>query len=169
MASVVIENFNGTTPRRVDGSRWPYILVLDDTAIMADHNADLVATLDGNYLTIPERDAQTALLARGAVALNLAAIRQAELLGEHLATHGEGAVTEDELQFIIAPRTEPLAIVGPWAHPVTLVGIATDYAPYTDRPAPLGNVVLIDPYTDVTLLWSLDEAGVVVYRVHQDA
>lgn len=166
MASVVVESFTGKTPLRKDGTRWPFILTMGDTAILADHNADLVNALDGNYLTIPEGDAKTALLARGALALSLAALRQAALLGEHLAG---STVTEDDLQVIMAPRSEPLQLIGPWAHPVQLIGIATDYTPYTARPAPLGNIVLIDPYTDVTLLRSLDLAGVVVYRVHQGA
>lgn len=169
MASLTIKNFDGATPLREDGSRWPFILTMGDTAIVADHNADLIGALDGSYLTIPERDVVASLLARSTLALSLAAHRQAELLGLHLATHGEGTVTEDELNVILAPRNEALVLAGPWTHPVQLVGIATDYDPYSDRLAPTGNIVLVDPYTDVTLLRSLDAAGVLVYRVHQDA
>lgn len=169
MASLMLENFTGTTPKRVDGSRWPFILTMGDTAIVADHNSDLINALDGSYLTIPESDVGASLLARGALARTLAAHRQAQLLDQHLAVHVESTVTEDELQVILAPRSEPLQLAVPWTHPVTLVGIATDYRPYTDRVAPLGNIVLIDPYTDVTLLQSLDAAGVLVYRVHQSA
>jgi hypothetical protein len=169
MASVVIEGFNGTTPLREDGTRWPFILVLGDMAIVADHNADLINALDANYMKAPQKDAHSALLARGALALSLAAIRQAQLLDQHFAAYGEGTVTEDELDVILAPRSEPLTMGGAWGHPVQLIGIATDFAPYTALPAPIGNIVLIDPYTDTTLLRSLDDAGVLVYRVHQDA
>jgi hypothetical protein len=30
--------------------------------------------------------------------------------------------------------------------------IAVDYAPYSERPKPQGNVVLVDPYTETTFL-----------------
>lgn len=169
MASVVIENFNGTTPRRADGTRWSF-LIAGGIAVVANHNSDLINALDGNYLTIPEYDAQTALLARGTLALNFAAIRQAELFAEHFfAAHGEGTVTEDDLTIIMAPRSETLQLPGPWVHPVTMIGVATDYTPYNARPVPLSNIVLIDPYGDVTLLRTPDEAGVLEYLAQGDA
>jgi hypothetical protein len=169
MASVVIENFDGSTPLREDGSRWPFVLFAGDSAVVADHNADLVNALDGNYLSIPEEDAETALLARGALATNFAALRQADLLGEYQESDGAVEVTEDDLQVITARRSLALKVDGTWEHPVKLVGIATDYAPYTGLPAPKGNIVLIDPYTDVTLLRTLDEAGIIKYAVHDGA
>lgn len=64
--------------------------------MLADHNADLVNTLDGNYLAIPEADAQTALLARGALATNYAAMRQAGILAEYQESDIAVEVTEDE-------------------------------------------------------------------------
>lgn len=167
MASVVIEKFDGTTPLREDGSRWPFILTAGDMAIMADHNSDLVNALDGNYQSIPEEDVEAALIARGAVATNFAAFRQAELLNDYQESDGAVEVTEDDLQVIFGNRSTALKIEGTWDHPVKLVGVATDYAPYTGLPAPKGNIVLIDPYTDTTLLRTLAEAGSVGYHVHE--
>lgn len=76
-------------------------------------------------------------------------------------------MTEDDLQVILASRSLALKVDGAWDHPVKLVGVATDYAPYTGLAAPKGNIVLIDPYTDTTLLRTLHEAGVIQYAVHE--
>lgn len=53
-----------------------------------------------------------------------------------------------------------------WQHVVPLVLIATDYLPFTGREAPTGNVLWLDPSTEVTYLRSLARLGILEFRVH---
>lgn len=52
-----------------------------------------------------------------------------------------------------------------WQHPVHLFLVSTDYAPYTQVPAPAGNVAWIDPGDERKFLGSLSDAGVITFYV----
>jgi hypothetical protein len=46
-----------------------------------------------------------------------------------------------------------------------LVLVATDYEPFTDRPMPTGNLVWVDPSTELTYLQSLNNIGIITLMV----
>ncbi|MDA8342412.1 MAG: hypothetical protein M0007_09350, partial [Actinomycetota bacterium] len=48
-----------------------------------------------------------------------------------------------------------------WTCPIPLVLFVTDYAPYSARPTPSGNIIWIDPTTELTFMDSLNALGVV--------
>lgn len=52
-----------------------------------------------------------------------------------------------------------------WQHSTPLVLFVTDYAPYTDRALPEGNIIWVDPSTELTYMQSLDTMGVVDFYV----
>ncbi len=62
--------------------------------------------------------------------------------------------------------TGPGRVNRDWQHVVPLVLIATDYLPFTGREAPTGNVLWLDPSTEVTYLRSLARLGILEFRVH---
>ena len=67
-------------------------------------------------------------------------------------------IGEDALTALFTGRDEA-AEVAQWRHEVPLLHVASHYEPYSERPRPEGNVHLIDPYTELTLLLSLHAAG----------
>jgi len=52
-----------------------------------------------------------------------------------------------------------------WEHDVPLILFVTDYEPYTSRPQPSGQVMWVDPSTELTYLESLDTLGIVDFTV----
>ena len=51
--------------------------------------------------------------------------------------------------------------VDEWEFDLRLVLLASDYAPHTDLEPPTGNILFIDDSSDLSLLASLNRAGVV--------
>jgi hypothetical protein len=52
-----------------------------------------------------------------------------------------------------------------WTCPIPLVLFVTDYAPYANRTAPTGNIIWIDPSTELTFMQALNALGVVDFMV----
>jgi hypothetical protein len=50
---------------------------------------------------------------------------------------------------------------------VPLVLMTSDYVPFTERPAPTGNIFWLDPTTELTYLRSLDRLGVMKLLVSE--
>ncbi len=81
-------------------------------------------------------------------------------------------VSEDVLTALLAERIVPFEGIPlnddpadprvelEWDCEVPLVLMTSDYAPFTDRPEPTGNIIWLDPTTELTYLRSLDRLGV---------
>ena len=54
-----------------------------------------------------------------------------------------------------------------WDLEVPLVLMTSDYVPFTERPAPTGNIFWLDPTTELTYLRSLDRLGVMKLLVSE--
>ena len=76
--------------------------------------------------------------------------------------------SEAVLTAIFAEKDQAVLDIEEWDHKMPLFLIATDYAPYTKVPAPKGNVLWIDPATELTLLLSLQALGDFELLVNED-
>jgi hypothetical protein len=78
------------------------------------------------------------------------------------AAVSEGILTAVMCERLIPyePLVDGLPLEWPGGLP-PLVLIRTDYAPFSDRPVPTGNVIWLDPYTELTYLKSLNSLGVI--------
>ncbi len=175
-----------TSPERPDGGPWPYVAVaLDGTSHFADSVTEIIeATLPGYAnLTFVDDAGTIELLDEGNdVAL---VMRYDDLIGyatglqEHIVTTAiesgdfdPASVSEDVLTALFAERIVPFEGVPftndvndprvslEWELDVPLVLIASDYVPFTERSAPTGNIIWLDPTTELTYLRSLDRLGV---------
>ncbi|WP_067783696.1 hypothetical protein [Actinomyces vulturis] len=70
----------------------------------------------------------------------------------------EVAIYPDDVRRALSVRGT--GVVAQWGHDIPLYVIATFYAPYSDIPLPEGNVIAIDPSTEMNLVSSLLDAGV---------
>ncbi|MBT2504290.1 hypothetical protein [Curtobacterium sp. ISL-83] len=126
--------------------------------ILGTSNTDVVAAIIDGY---DATDTQEAFLQRLDFAVKTAAFQQGILavISQEEGTLDIATAGEDTLTAFFADRSEP-AKVTEWTSPVPLVHVATHYERYGELPRPTGeNVHLLDPYTEVTLLLSLQEMG----------
>ena len=56
-----------------------------------------------------------------------------------------------------------------WTEDVPLVAVATDYAPFTARPAPTGRVVMLDPSSEMGFCLSLAALGLFEFYTKAEA
>lgn len=154
-------------PSSPDGEPFRYALVRGEVTTFADSLTDLVGVVLPGYAALSD---DAALLARWQCAAKTATeIQQMIAAAAGLDPSRE---SEDVLTAIFHDRAEPLPDVVPaagWDHPVRLILLATDYAPFTDSPAPTGNVELVDPSTEREFLTGLASLGVVqLYSRNED-
>lgn len=95
---------------------------------------------------------------------------QATLLADAVET---GAIdlptlSEEQVNVLLVSRASAVPVpAGRWELAVPLVLMATDYQPYTSTPIPAGNVMLVDPGTERTLLGSLSDLAVCTLYVNE--
>lgn len=141
---------------------WPYVMLLGGQQYAADHAGDLVAVLVKNYPATDDADADEAATVRYEAAVQFATVIQAAIIeqAQRAGTWTPVGSSDEDLTALMGSRLEPF--VGNWSGPLPLVLVRTDYEPYTARELPTGDGLLfIDPYTDVTLLSSLQQLGVI--------
>ncbi|MGW8431208.1 hypothetical protein ACWGJ9_08790 [Curtobacterium citreum] len=159
MTSVVVSPGEDITARLSESDAW-VVAVTDpttSTTVLADSLTDVVAgIIDGYDPADPER----AFEQRLDYVVRSTAFQQG-ILATVAATEGTldiESVGEDALTALFSDRSEA-AEVTEWHHEVPLLHVSSHYEPYTERPRPVGNVHLLDPYTELTLLLSLHAAG----------
>ena len=166
MASIILEGtLPDTMPVREDGTGFPFAMAYQDRAVLADSRTELVADLIKDYADLPETeegnaDAHVARFESGVhVADQFQQIIAAQRVEE--GKFDTKVESEDTLTAIFTPRREKLGEIAPWNHVVPLVLISTDYAPFTEVPAPEGNIRWVNPYTETTFLNTLNDLGVI--------
>lgn len=156
------------TKTALEGTLMPrFALTAGEDAITTDSLTELVGALIEHY---PSSGDETQLLEdRWRCAVLYADAAQARLLAEALG-RGEldlAGLSEDQVNLLMTSRAERLAAPdGRWEMPVPLVLIATDFHPYTTVPVPAGNVLLVDPGNERSLIGSLCDLGVCTLYVH---
>jgi len=159
-----------TLPPAPDGGEWPYAVVTNHgDVLVSDSASELVAAGLPGYRDLPDDESgyDVALIARYEDLLGHAAAYQQYLLEE---AHMSGAVPidaldDDTLTALMVERAVPYE-GDEWTCAIPLVLIATDYQPFTDRALPTGNIIWVDPITDVTYLQSLHSIGVLRFMVN---
>lgn len=162
MSFVILDPNDTTVPVNADGEEYRHILIRADETIAGDSVTDLLEAIIDGYDQIdhtPEGDVEALGLRYDAAVhvANLAQMAQNEYVGIP-----EG-ITDDEYVALTADRSSPLAMDFEWTLDPTLVLVATDYAPYTDIPAPEGNVHFINPHTEESFLLTTSDVGVWSY------
>lgn len=164
-----------TPPEHPDGGEWLYLIMWPSGDLLYSDNLGevVVETIqDDRYKDLLGDDADEAndecLVMRYEELCHLGGKVQAYLVGEGAE---RGAIDlanagEDVLTALFQDRQVPFAGVFrdgrpsfEWIEDVPLVAIATDYAPFTSRPAPTGRVVLLDPSSEMGYCLSLAALG----------
>lgn len=177
MSYHIVENYTGKEPLpvREDGEKWTHALLSEGALFLADTASELIdIAIEEGYGQIPEGEEgdEQALLARLNIAIEYARMIQLDHMKKYVEEHQSfDDVPEDVIHAATTPRSQPIPLDTPtWTGPFALVAIATDYDPYRKGvKVPKGEVILVDPFTETTLLQTLAAAGVFHYRIHEDA
>jgi hypothetical protein len=138
---------------------WQLAMSTSGSLFLGTSLTDLVAALIEGYPVDGTEDEQffSRLHAAIGFAENIQGLRLAEKssLGA-FAPHG---MKPEEVAIALEDKKAPVGTEGRWRNTeVPLVVMAAHYEPYTCLPAPTGNIVSVDPYTELTLLESLSDA-----------
>lgn len=162
----------GYVPTHPDGSEWAHVLVLDEGAVVhADTARECLEELVDGYDRCADDDARLAARVRHALGVaeqvQEARIHAARQAG-HLPARPDDDTDDDlaVLGLLRAPKASALLLAepgrpdeqAPWVGP-TLVAVTTSYAPTTDVPPLVGDVVWLDPADEEGYLRSLQEVG----------
>lgn len=139
-----------------------FALGIKGEQVRADNLSDLVSALIPEYPQALDAGPAEQLISRADFCAAAAADAQARICYRWQEQDPEtfDALTEAELTALFADRRTPLFLpyldlAEEWTHSIPLVLVRTDYAPFTSWPAPTGNVMMVDPYTERTLLVSI--------------
>lgn len=148
------------------GDKSRFALSFFDRTAESDSLTELTGALISGYNV---EDEKVALEQRYSAAVSLVNARQAEVAVE-AAEAGEAIddYTEEQLTALFTTRDEVITVPGDtWESAIPLLLIATDYAPYTDRVKPVGNVKFVDPLNERTFLGSLSDIGALTLHVRE--
>lgn len=158
-------------PVHEDGTPYAFAAFVGENLILGDSRTDVVSGIIDGYGDIPhtEEGHLEALVARYEFAVGVADVHQQIIAADKLNSGEFDHTLEDEetLTSIFRSRRERLPEMSRWDHPVPLVLVGTDYAPYTTLPRPEGNVQWVEPYNETTLLDSLAALDVLELHVHE--
>ncbi|WP_121253045.1 hypothetical protein [Nocardioides ferulae] len=154
------------------GDPWPYAVQRGTTTILSDSLTEILGALMPEYDEIPRTPAgdDQALVFRYQAAVSAANQVQSYWSGR-MASEGEFVPVEtddDTLHTLLNDRLYPVEDVDRWTHPVPLILVSIDYAPYTERTPPRGNVKWIDPHDELLFLHGLAGLGLIAFMVHGD-
>ena len=171
--ATAVETDQNTTitpsPVREDGSSWPFALLIGEETVYADTLTELVAHIIPGYADFAgDEDGHVlAFLARVDLAAGVASQAQAVVLAE--ATKSGEFIAEEEsedvLTILLSQRGSSLIDGSPfgnrWDHPVPLVLVSTDFAPFSEHELIDGNVQYFNPGDERVFLESLQAFGFV--------
>lgn len=171
--TIITTPLDDSTRNDANGDPWPYALLFGEQTVLADNLGEIISFLMPDYADMPEGedgDAE-ALVYRWAQAVQTANFVQSSLSAEAAASKQFIPTEESDqvLTALLGDRQYPVDGIDSWDHVVPLVLVATDYLPYTDRPAPKGNVRWIDPHDERTFLDSLSKLGLMEFFVYNGA
>lgn len=152
------------------GAIYPFAITFPDGKVcLAGSLTELVGcvpNMPDNYVDLGPDDA---FVARMEMAHNVAQSMQ-EIHAAELQLRGAwdpDEEPEDVVQAILGGRDMPV-IVDFWGHIVPLILPADLYVPISDVPRPTGNVTFVDLLDERRFLESLDNLGLLAFRVNPD-
>lgn len=139
------------------------LLFPDGTSVVGSNLTELASHLVSDYQPGQAlSDAVDAYEARCAFAAAQANMRQGmfAFVASEQGDFDPEQATEDELTALFADRATVIPAIASWDRDdFPLVLVATDHYPHSDIPVPAGNVEVIDPTTERSLLQSLADLG----------
>lgn len=154
----------------------------DGETTLSDNLSELIAKTIPGYGQFGDDDEghDSAAFARAQHLAQVASAVQASLIREGMAaTPGfdPGSASDDVLTALSQDRRLPFeGVPGPdgtiryeWTESLPLVLVSTDYHPFTSRVAPTGEVVLLDPATELSYLLTLHSLGLIGFYVRPGA
>lgn len=159
----------------VEGHDWQHALVHGaGTIVYADSLGELIAVIIPGYSDLPDTpdgDAR-ALIARHEHLVDVANTVQAGFNADAIE-RGLFDPTSSDVNTLTGlghdrarpwPGTDIEGVQSyQWPQTVPLALLSTDYAPYTTRPCPTGNVVLLDGSSELAYLRTLTSLGLIGY------
>jgi hypothetical protein len=165
---------------------WPFVVLsIDGRTFYSDTLTEIIEanipgyvecrlTDDKDGIEYFDTGSDLALVARYDDLAKFARIMQETLLTQAVedGTFDPSTISEDVLTALVSERHVlftgvPLSddpnderVDLEWTAPVPLVLIATDYVPHTEVEAPTGNIIWLNPHTEMTYLQSLERLGV---------
>lgn len=137
--------------------RWE--LRQDGRRVYADTADDLLTVIIRGYPAAGAELAHEQLQARIKHAAAVKPQLTAHLLADATSA-GDGVLGDaDVLRTLSASAWHPVTLEADWTHPVALVLLDVAYQPFTDRPAPCGNIVWLRPSGAEPYLRSLAATG----------
>lgn len=159
MAALKLDAIPESFPKAGADGPWQLAMSTSRSLFLGTSLTDLVAALIENYPVPGTEDEQ--LKSRLHAAIGFAETIQGLRLAEKsslgaFAPHG---MKPEEVAIALEDKKSPVGTEGKWRNTeVPLVVMAAHYEPYTCLPAPTGNIISIDPFTELTLLESLSDA-----------
>lgn len=158
---MTITDLDQDAPKTDAGDEFPFALLTDTAAVYAESATELLGALIPGYAELLAHADDEALVLRYVFAAeeakNLQAIQAAQAEAE--GTFNPETAGEEALTTLFEPKTAPCSFEGEWTLPVPLTLVRTDYDPFTSRTLPTGNIVWLDPHTEMTLLLTLQTVG----------
>lgn len=146
-------------------TRYALLNLTDGSDIQADSRSAIVDALIPAHGTVPDGETHDAIriglrndyLAR--VAETAQAVIVASLTEQ--SPDAVAAFDDDARTALFHDRFGEALEISDWDSDVPLFVLASNYAPYTERPRPTGeHVVFLDPATETTFIDSLKAAGI---------
>lgn len=174
MASITID-FEGALPEslpvREDGSEYPFSMAWGNRAVLADTRTEVTAEIIDGYADLPDTEEgdTEALYGRYRASVHFANTLQQVLAANATeeGTFDASVESEDVLTALFTDRSEKIDEISSWTHPIPLVLVATEYAPYGTATKPTGNVLWVDPFTETTFLETLSGLGIVEFCANE--
>ena len=147
------------------GGPWPFIFVgPDGAAVFADTRTEIVDAMIDCYLDMldPVSMDDQALEARLDSLASLGSQAQAGILAS-LADQEDilPALDDNKLTALFAPKDSWPIPIASWNEQIPLLLLVTNFAPYTEVPAPSGDAIIwLDPTTETSYIDSLAKLGV---------
>jgi len=181
ISSVPAEQEDISPPPHPGGGEWSYLVMGPDGALTySDSLTDLVATVisDDHYKDLIGDDSDEAndacLYMRYDELVHLGGKVQAWMVqdGADRGVIDLANVGEDVLTVLFQSRDTPFEGVErggklsfEWAEDVPLVAVSVHYLPFSQRPAPTGRVVMLDPSSEMGFMLSLAALGAIEFYV----
>lgn len=162
------------------GERYPYVVVYGDgSSTYSDSLTEIIGVGIPEYALLGDSDADDdrRLEMRYDDLRSFADILQRWLTGDGIEREliDVLSIGDSALTALMSERINPFEGVAvdeddetlsfEWTCPIPLVLFVTDYAPCANRTAPTGNIIWIDPSTELTFMHSLNALGVVDFMV----
>lgn len=153
-------------PVGADGEPLEFCWLSHESAIFAATATDLIGALLPGYADLVAAGDDAGLLElRVDAVTDLAALAQDAALAEAQAQlldddPDDPHLPEDVLTVLLTAKDGEVVELDEWPLPLPLYLLTTQYAPYTDTPAPKGEaVVLLDPVSETRFLHALMALG----------